>query len=60
MMVLKVNRARRFHNYEEEGGEDVPDGSQDGGECLSDSDSLDANKIFKDWHQLKQGHKLER
>ena len=45
---------------EEEGAEDVPDGSQDGGECLSDSDGLDVNKIFKDWQQLKEGHKLER
>ena len=45
---------------EEEGGEDVLDGSQDGGECSSDSDSLDANKIFKDWQQLKEGHKLEQ
>ena len=45
---------------EEEGAEDVQDGSQDGGECSSDSDSLDANKIFKDWQQLKDGHKLER
>ena len=40
--------------------EEVLDGSQDGGECLSDSDSLDAYKIFKDWQQLKDGHKLDR
>ena len=43
-----------------EGGDNGTDGSQDGGDLSSDSEGLDANKVFKEWQELKDGHKLER
>ena len=44
----------------EEGEQDGADHVPDGGECSSDSDGLDANKVLKKWQELKDGHKLER
>ena len=53
--------AEHVPNSSQEAAEHVPlDASQDGGECSSDSDGLDANKLFKDWQELQDGHKLER
>ena len=43
----------------QEGGDNGTDGSQDGG-LLSDSEGLDANKVFKEWQEFKDGHKFER
>ena len=44
----------------EEGEQEGADHVLDGGECSRNSDGLDANKVFKEWQELKDGHKLER
>ena len=44
----------------QEGEVNGMDGSQDGGDFSSDSEGLDVNKVFKEWQEFKDGHKLER
>ena len=67
ILHILLNSSSPVNTVDEGGGEmktnevegDVDDGSQPD-EGSSDSEGLDANKLYKYWEKYKDGHKLER